>query len=413
MYLLMSVFILLAAFTCASQAASLSFDEALATALREAPALQADAARVDVARQGVIPAGELPDPTLVLGLDNVPIEGADAYRLNNDFMTMQRIGLMQTFPNRAKRDARVVVASSQMALAEAKTRVTRLTLLRETALAWIVRYSVERQLAQMEVLQKENRLFEQAVRAQLVAGGAVAAIVAPRQEAAFLAERLDELASRRLQAIAVLRRWMGAQADAPLSGAPPNWAIASEALDVGLHRHPELLAFNPAVQIAEAQMAEAIASKKSDWALELAYQKRGEEFGDMVSVQVSMDLPLFTGSRQDRQIAAKRAELVSLDAERESLLREHTQELEANLAEYARLNKAVARQQEVLLPLVNEKVQLTMADWRSAKGALTEVVKARQENIELTLRTIALEGERQQIAARLHYTDSNTLGEQR
>ncbi|MDZ4261473.1 MAG: hypothetical protein U1B30_03965, partial [Pseudomonadota bacterium] len=54
----------------------LSFDAALALPLREAPVLVANAAQLDAARQGAIPAGELPDPKLALGIDNLPIEGA-------------------------------------------------------------------------------------------------------------------------------------------------------------------------------------------------------------------------------------------------------------------------------------------------------------------------------------------------
>lgn len=408
----MRLFMLLASLAYASQVVALSFDEALAIALREAPALFADAARIDAARQLVLPAGELPDPKLALGLDNLPINGANAYSLNDDFMTMRRIGLMQEFPNHAKRNARVASADGQLALTEANARITRLSLKRDTALAWITRYSIERQLAQVDLFRKENHLFDQVVRAQLVSGGPVAAIVAPRQEAAFIAERLDELTSRRHQAIATLRRWIGAQADESLKGIPPAWAISPELLVRDVHRHPELLAFDPETKIVDAQLAEAIADKKSDWALEVAYQKRGAEFGDMLSMQVSIDLPLFTASRQDRKIAAKRAERLSLDGERESLLREHQEALEVSLAEHRRLDKSVNRQQQVLMPLAKEKVQLAMADWRSGKGTLTDLIDARRENIELALQAIELEGERQLSAARLHYSYSDAIGEQ-
>lgn len=219
----------------------------------------------------------------------------------------------------------------------------------------------------------------------------------------MIEERRDELRAQRSQAIASLRRWIGAAADAPLQGAAPDWPIARDTLEHRLHQHPELLAFDSRERVLIAELAEAQAEKTPDWALELAYQLRGQQYGDMASLQVSFDLPIFTASRQDPKIAAKGAERAGLDAEREMTLREHAAILEADWAEYQRLANAVKRQREVLLPLAEEKVGLAMAAWRGGKGNLTDLVAARRERIDAELKAIALEGERLQVAARLHY----------
>ena len=42
------------------------------------------------AREMSVAAGELPDPKLIGGFENVPTEGADAWSLDRDFMTMTR-----------------------------------------------------------------------------------------------------------------------------------------------------------------------------------------------------------------------------------------------------------------------------------------------------------------------------------
>ncbi len=382
----------------------LSFDAALALALREAPILVANAAQLDAARQGAIPAGELPDPKLALGIDNLPIEGANRFSLSSEAMTMRRIGVMQEFPNRAKRDARVAVARGRVGLATAQIEVTRLIVMRETAVAWIARDTVEQQLAQIDDLFAENRLFAAAVEARLAAGqGMASEIVMPRQAAAEIEQRRDDLRARREQAIAALRRWVGAAADAPLVGGIPAWPIGHESLLHGLHRHPEIEIFTPQAQVLDAQVAEAQAAKKSDWALEFAYQNRAAQFGDMVMLQVSFDLPVFAGSRQEPMIAARRAERTALDAEREAMLRAHAAELESDLAEYKRLASAIKRQRELLLPLVDEKITLALAAWRGGRGTLTELISARSERIDTELKAIALEGEQRQLAARLHY----------
>jgi len=409
-----AVLLVLAGLSGPACAASLSFDDALALAVRETPVIRAESAQIDAARQAAIPAGELPDPKLALGIENLPIEGPDRYSLTRDFMTMQRIGLMQEFPNAAKRDARVAVARGRVAQAEAQTRITRLAVLRETAVAWIARDAAERQLARIDALVEENRLFAAAVRARLAGGkGNALEAVAPRQEAAMIEARRDELAARRQQAIAALKRWIGPRAEAPLEGSAPDWPIARDTLSHALHQHPELTAFDPKARVLDAEVAEAQAAKKPDWALEMAYQKRGSQFGDMLSLGVSFDLPIFSATRQQPQIAAKQAERVALDAEREAVLREHAAMLETDFTEYQRLVNAVKRQREVLLPLAGEKVDLALAGWRGGKAELTDLVMARRERIDAELMAIAFEGERRQMAARLHYaySEPNVSGE--
>lgn len=408
-----AVGILLVNFASVVQAEALSFDAALELAVRESPALAANAAEINAAQQAAIPAGALPDPKLAVGIENLPIEGADRYRIDQDAMTMRRFALMQEFPNRAKREARVAAAQGRVNIAEAQVRVTRRIVRRETAMAWIARHTVELQLARMEALFDENRLFDAAVRARLAGGQTMAAeVLAPRQEAAMIDERRDALRARREQAIAELKRWIGVAADAPLEGDVPEWSIVHEGLVHGLHQHPDLAVLDSQQRLLKAELSEARAAKKPDWALELAYQQRDAQFGDMVSLQVAFDLPLFPQKRQNPQIAAKHAEAAALASEREVSLREHAAMLETDLAQYQRLVNAVRRQREILQPLAEEKVALTMAAWRGGKGNLTEVVTARRERILAELDAVALDGERRQSAARLHFTYGDAAGAQ-
>lgn len=401
--------------TPASAAASLSFDDALSLALRDTPVLRAESAQIAAARQAAIPAGELPDPKLALGIDNLPVTGSDRFSLGRDFMTMRRIGVMQEFPSRAKRDARVEAAYGRVALGEAQARIARLAVLRETAIAWIARDAVERQLARIDALDAENRLFDAALRARIAGGrGAALDAVAARREAAMIDARRDEFSARRQQAIAALRRWIGPRAEIPLTGHAPDWPITHDMLAHALHRHPALTIFDPKGRVLDAEVAEARAGKKPDWALELAYQKRGARFSDMAMVQVSFDLPIFAATRQNPAIAAKLAERESLDAAREAVLREHVAALETDWAEYQRLVSAVRRQRQILLPLASEKVDLAMAGWRGGKGELVDLVAARRERIDAELAALALEGEQRQMAARLYYAygDVAVPGEQ-
>lgn len=388
-----------------SHAADLTFDEALRLAEDNAPSLTAQTAKLQAATSAAIPAGELPDPKLLLGVQNYPIGGPDRWSLEQDFMTMQTIGVMQEMPNRDKRRARTEVAEASVDRAEAERRVERLKVREATALAWINRQTVERKQALFEDFFRENSLLAATVRAQ-IAGGRTppAEAVTAKQEAADLVERQDELASQQSQARAALRRWIGPAADEPLAGDLPNWPITAADYAHKLQMHPELAAFAPITREAEAKVREAEAEKKSDWSWQVDYQRRGREFGDMVSVQFTFDLPMFPGSRQNPTIAARYAELNQVEAEREALTREHAEQLETDLAEYQRQDRAVRRGHDSLLPLAQEKVDLSTASYRAGTGDLATVITARRELIEARLKQIDLEGQRALTIAKLHFT---------
>lgn len=388
-----------------SLATPLTFDEALRMAEDHAPSLRAQAAKLQAATSAAIPAGELPDPKLLLGVQNYPIGGPDRWSIDQDFMTMRMVGVMQEVPDRDKRQARIEVAEAAIDRAAAERQMERLNVRQATALAWISSYSVERKQALFEDFYKENRLLTDSVRAQIAGGRAqpVDAVTA-KQEAALLEEQQDELVRLRSQARAALKRWIGPAANEPLAGSWPQWSINTARYSDQLSHHPALTAFAPMTREAEAKVREAEADKDSDWSWEVDYQQRGREFGDMLSVQFSVDLPIFPGSRQDPKLAARHAELNQLEAESEVISREYAQQLEDDLANYQRLKRAVQRSQDRLLPLAKEKVALSMASYRAGKGDLPAVITARRELIEACLKQIDFEEQRALISAQLHFS---------
>ena len=385
-------------------ASALSFDEAQTLAQQQAPSLQAEAAKLQAARSDAVPAGELPDPKLLLGVQSVPIEGNDRWSLDRDGMTMSMVGLMQDVPNRDKRRARVEVANAAIQRAAAERVVEALNVRQATAQAWIASHTIERKLATFDALYAENRLLGETVRARIAGGrGQAADSVLPRQEAALLDERADELHRQRRQARAALARWIGEAASEPLEGSVPHWSLDAPALQRELHQHPQLQAYTPMTQQAQARIREATAEKKPDWSWEVDYLRRGQEFGDMVNLQVSFDLPLFTSTRQNPRIAARHAELNQLEAEREVMERQFAEQLDNELAELDRLQRALTRTREVLLPLARERSELSLADYRAGRGELETLLAARRELIETRLKEIDLEGQQAIAASRLYF----------
>jgi outer membrane protein TolC len=386
----------------------LSFDAALRLAADHAPLLAAQGEKIAAADAATIPAAALPDPTLSIGIENLPVEGADRGSIDADSMTMQKIGVMQEFPAAAKREARQAVAQAAAERARAERAVALQKLRGDAAQAWLQRFFLERQLALLGDLERETRLLSDAVDARQRSGKAPAVdAIAPRQAALELEDRRDLLRQRIAAAKATLAQWLGDSAYLPLRGEPPPLALDIDTLSRHVHKHPELAAYGPMTAQAEAELREAQAQKNSDWGVGLDYQRRGL-YPDMISLQFTYTLPVSQATRQTPAIVAKQHALAQLDGEREAMLREHIAQLEADTALYRTFDAQLRRIDDARLPLARNKVELATAGYRGGQGELATVLDARRELLELQLQQLELLGERAQLAARLHFAYEET-----
>ena len=385
----------------APDAASLSYAEALELARQAAPALRAQQATLAGSSALAPAASTLPDPRLSVGIENLPIAGPDRWSTTRDAGTMQRIALMQEMPNRAKRDAREQVAQARIERDRATLAATELAVRREAGLAWLAVHFAEARLSQVAGLQRENRLLQDTLPARIAAGSAMPAeLTMARQEALAIADRTDELARDVRKARVELRRWIGERAAAPLQGAAPAMDVNGDALRSSLPHHAELAPYAPMRAMAQAEVAEADAEKRGDWSWEVAYSRR-PRYDDMVSFQVSFDLPWQRDRRQQPQIEAKRREIERIEAEREELLRRHAAETDAMLAELQALDTQAERLRAAGLPLAAERVALATAAYQAGRGDLAAVLTARSQVLETQLRAIDLDAQRAALRLRL------------
>ena len=387
----------------AGATAALSFDETRQLALAQAPSLLAQQQALAGAQALAPAAATLPDPRLIVGVDNLPISGADRWSLSRDFMTMQRIGLMQEVPNRAKREARAAGAQARIDRETALLVVTRLMVQREAALAWSGAFFAQRRLIQLDALDAENRLLQDTLGARIAAGRAQPAEhTMARQEALALADRRDDALRDVAKARSALARWVGARADEALVGDPPALAVQADTVRAGLHHHAEILPYTAMQAQARAEASEADAEQRGDWSWELVYSKRGAQYSDMVSVQLTFDLPWQKSQRQQPQLAAKQQEALRIEAERDDTVRRHRDEVEGQLAELAALDAQRARLAANGQPLAAERVALAMAGYQAGRGDLASVLGARREAVETQLRAIDLDAQRSALRIRLN-----------
>jgi outer membrane protein TolC len=387
-----------------SSAEPLTFDAALTLAERNSPDIEAQTAIVDAARSSARAAGALPDPRLELAVENLPVTGLDRWRLERDFMTMRKVGFMQEVPNAARRRASAAVAAASIDEAEAQRRVHIVAVRTAAAVAWLNGLYAARRITLFDDFRHENELLATIVQAQLAGGrGLPADLVAPGMEAADIADLFDAAQAQLAKAKAALVRLLGAAADEPLAGEAPAFAIDAAQLRAHVHTHPDLAIYGPTIEVAQARLHEAEAAKRPDWSVGVSYARRAALYSDMLSLQFSLSLPVFAGSRQDPLIDASRKDVHRLEAERASMLREHTDALEGELADYELLSRQLARLRDVRLPLARQKLQFQLTSYQGAKGDLGSVLGARRELIALRMQQIDLANQRDVAAAKLQY----------
>ena len=386
------------------QASPIGFEQALQLAEQRSAALAARQATSDGAHQARTAAGQLPDPKLAVGVENFPVSGPDRFSWNRESMTMRRVGVMQDVPNAAKRAAQREAAGAKAERERSMLETERLAVRREAALAWLSLHFAEKKLAAFGALELQNRLLQDTLAARVTSGAASPSeALMARQDALDLADRRDELLAGVEQARALLKRWTGDQPDLSADGEAPDLQPDLSRLLGDLDRHVDLRAFTPMLAMAQADVDEARAMRQGDWGWEVAYANRARAFGDMVSFQLTFELPVSKATRQEPVIASRQKEVERLQAERDDALRRVRADVDAQVVELQRLERALQRQQGQTLPLAQERAQVTLASYQTGRADLGAVLAARKNAIEAQLRALDLQSQVSAQQARLSH----------
>lgn len=387
---------------------ALTYERAVELALANAPVLQAQAAAVESAQAQSIGAGRLPDPELIVGVENLPVTGDETYSLDRDFMTMRRIGLMQSFPNGRKRSVERERAQAAVDLAEQRSHATQLEIASSTSQAWLAAHNAEALERSLLDLKAVLTLASEAARVALAGGrGTAADALAARASLSELEDQLLQAGSQTRAARAALAQWVGEPAMGALSGAPDTTALPfrREQILSSLHRHASLQTIDRQLAVARSEVELARAQKRPDWSAELVYAKRGDAFSDMVSLEFRVGLPLFTRNRQDPLIQARHADLTQLEAERESELRMHAVEVTSELAMWESTRERIALYNKERLPLARERVKVSQAGYESGTTPLADALASVLAEAELQRDYTKLTNELAQAWAFLRYLE--------
>lgn len=380
-------------------AAPLTLDRALDLAVQRSEAAHAARAGVASATETARAAGQLPDPTLRVGVDNLPVTGGDRFSTTRDSMTMKRIGIGQEWVSADKRAARQATADAMVNRESVSVQATAAQVRMQTALAYLDVYFAGEALKL--ATQTEHHVHEEleAAKGRLSSAATNSQEVLALTSARGVAEddSADVLQQER-GARVVLERWVGVPADdlaAPIG--LPN--VGEESY---VANHPAVLTAHRDIEVARQEAAVAAANRKPNWSWEVSYGQR-TGYSDMVSVGVSIPLPIAPAQRQDRDTAAKMAQVDKAEASLAEASRAATAEFRTLASDAQRLTDRVERYQASVVVPARQRTVTALAGYRSNQGSLMTLFEARHAEVETQRKLLSLKRDLAKVQAQLAF----------
>lgn len=388
----------------------LSLAEAERRALDHDAGIRAAQAEAQALREQAVADGQLPDPSLSLGVMSLPV---DSFSRREEEMTQLSVGVSQAFPPGATLRHQSARTGHLAEAADAGTRTRRLELLRDTRVAYL---ELAYQDAALQLIAATRTQFDDilAVTDSLYRAGRnnLQDVLSAQLERALLDDRFAAAQAERAAAQAELQRWTGPLAQGVrMPAALPELARPSaQALtQARLETHPRIASAQARVSAGQSAVEAARQQYKPGWMLDLTYGDRsgtgmdGARRSDLLSAMVTMDLPLFRGKRQDRRVAASVAETDALRHTRDDAYRELQRELESDYPRWRQLQVREQGYTERILPAARHNAEAALTAYRNGVTDFTALIRARLTDLDSRLQALRTRADRLQTQARLLY----------
>lgn len=384
---LRAVILIAASLPCWASAAPLSLDGALALAVERSDAARAARAGILGATEASRMAGQLPDPMLRVGVDNLPSTGPDRFSTTRDSMTMKRIGISQEWLSADKRA--VLEAAAKVAVERETTqeKVSMAGTRLQTALAYVDAAYAGETLRLTTLMEHHAHEELEASRARLSSAIGSSQEVLQLTGARGSAE--DDSAEVRQQETAAklaLQRWVGVMPDelAPMVSLP----LPDE--KAYLERHPVVVAMQRDLEVATQAAAVAGSNRKPNWTWEVSYGQR-TGYSDMVSVGVNIPLAISPAERQDRETAAKFALVQKAEADLGEARRAALAEYQTLRSDDERLQQRIERYRTGVVIPAGQRTSAATAAYGSNQTTLVTLFEARHAEVEVQRKLLTLQ----------------------
>ncbi len=358
----------------------LSLKKAVDKVLQVNPDLAAIEARAEALARIPKQAGTLPDPVLSLNLANMPL---DSFSFSQEGMTQFQVGIVQALPYPGKLALREKVADFNANAARLEVDEKRLQLVRDVKTVWWNIYYLDRAL---EVIERNQALLQQFVNVAetryTVGKGLQQDILLAQLELTRLGDSAIQINNLRENEVTRLNILL----DKPVTNVIELPAVVDERLprlkDEALLKqqarqtHPSLVAQHKRMEAARGRVDLAEKDYAPDFKVGAVYGLRGGSRADMGSIMFSMNLPLYTGSKQDLAVDQRNAEWLEQKYRLHDQQNRIASQLQQAITDYRRSTERVKLFKQEIIPQARQTVDAMLAGYQVGKVDFLNLVRS-------------------------------------
>jgi cobalt-zinc-cadmium efflux system outer membrane protein len=354
-----------------------------ATAVANHPAIARVEAEVSAARERIAPAGALPNPMLMGGVQDKMVNLED-----DEMMTMYMVGATQSFSRESKREARREVARLAADVTGKELGSLRAEISRDVLLAWYDLAAVDSGLRALDEVRELAEAIISASRVRYEVGTAVQAdVVRAQLQLSNLDQQRLSLQGRRRVVLARLLPLVGLPltTEVPLLSFPEESERRSISTPpVPPDAHPAIVALEAEVQRQDAQIRLARLGTKPDFGLEASYGFRREQT-DMFTLLATVELPIQRKKVIEPQIREAMALRESARQRISELRLALTQALGNALSVHEEATTQLRFLDEVLVPQTRLAVESTLTAYQTGRAPFEATLATQQSFLNLRL----------------------------
>lgn len=395
---------------------TLNLTDTVNYALNNEPWLSASKQKQIATKAQSIAAGTLPDPVLSLGMQSLPVNG---YAFDQENMTQLKLDISQKF-SRGNSLALSQQVINEQAQQHPWLRAQRKAQVKATVIElWLNAYRAQQSIA---LIKQDKTLFTQLIEVTEASYSSSLGktrqqdIIRSQLELTRLEDKLIVLAQQLDAAKQGLAQWLPMhRLQRPLSNEfkEPNPLIdfnnlAFDELIQLLMAHPAIVAIEQNVTAKVTQINLAKQSYKPQLGVNMGYgyradTKAGDSRADLLSVGVSIDLPLFTDNRQDQQVKAAIANAEAKKTEKRVALQNLKGMYFKEFSQLARIEQRNALYQNTLLPQMSQQAQATLNAYTRDDGDFSDVMRARISELTAKIDALNIQIDKHITITRLNY----------
>jgi outer membrane protein TolC len=434
-----------------------SFNHTVLTAQKNDPWLTGNKHQQQAIESLSKAASSLPDPTISIGLANLPTNGFD---FSQEDMTQFKTGITQRFP----RGDSLAIKKQQLRIQSEAYPFQRADRAAKVAVTvgslWLNAYRVQHSIT---LIEQNRSLFEQLADVAQASYSSTLGktrqqdIVRAQLELTQLDDRLNMLAQQQNAYLGMLSQWLSIaftanttqvtitdfnqlhglkltrqlpkidlihkglsrshwkETDLTSANVPSkDYWLSVEELTKYFSKHPSVFALDKKILATKKGINLAEQAYKPEWGINASYGYRddnptGKSRADFFSVGVTFNLPIFTDNRQDLTVKSAVSATEAVKTEKILLLRQLLGAFSSAQGRLLRLNSRKTLYQTRLLPQIHDQAEASLTAYTNDDGDFSEVVRSRIAVLNAEIEQLKIAVEEQKIILELNYLFAGNL----